>query len=183
MTIIINAQLLQAVENVKAGTFAHIEYESIEKLPKYLNLGEVKKIVSGNVQLRYNYENAVNNRLENQGDERTFEAQSLPWGQWFIPNLIIAHKDETYLRFYTFKGAEMESTYFVDGREATPEEVATITDYKKAHSKTSKAQSAAGLDENQVKPCAVNTRNIIAFSCGLYHYQQEESAKVVEVTR
>jgi hypothetical protein len=183
MTIVINTSLLAAVESVKPATFAHIEYESTEKLPKYLGLGIVTKRTSGNVQLRYNYENAVNNRLEKAGLERTFEAQSLPWGQWFIPNLIITHKDETYLRFYSFKGAEMNVTYFVDGHEATPEELAIIKDYKKAHAKESNAQSAAGLEENQVKPCNVNTKNIIAFSCGQYKYERQEHEQLAEVTR
>jgi len=34
------------------------------------------------VQLNANYENAVNNRLEKSGEERTFESEKLPYGEY-----------------------------------------------------------------------------------------------------
>ena len=56
-------ELVNGVRNIKGCVFAHIEYTSVEKLPKKLGLGEVTKNVSGQVQLNYDYENAVNNRF------------------------------------------------------------------------------------------------------------------------
>lgn len=183
MNLVINASLLNALQGIHKGTFAHIEYNGDEKLPKYLGLGIVTKRTSGTIQLNYSYENAVNNRLEKQGEERTFEAQSLPWGQWFINNLIIAHKGESYLRFYTFSGASMTTQYFVDGRPATDEEVQAIQDYKASRSKGSKTQEGAGLEDNQVKPCNVNTKHIISLTCGKCQYHREETEVAAEVTR
>ena len=96
-------EFVNSVRNIKGCVFAHIEYTSVEKLPKKLGLGEVTKNVSGQVQLNYDYENAVKNRLEKQGLPRTFSASSLPWGVWDTPNKIIDNKGTLYLRFYCFK--------------------------------------------------------------------------------
>lgn len=172
-TLVINSSIL-AADTIGCGEFAHIEYDGIEKLPKKLGIvGEVTKHAEGCVQMRYSYENAVNNRLEKQGDERTFEAQSLPFGQWFIPNLLIAHKGEMYIRCYTFKGGNIETSYKVNGRAATAEETALIKAYKAQRSANgSNTQSAEGLTENQVRPMSIKVANIIALDCGKYHYRR-----------
>lgn len=172
-TLVINNSIIEA-NQIAGGSFAKIEYDGIEKLPKKLGIvGEVTKHAEGVVQMKYSYENAVNNRLEKQGDERTFEAQGLPFGQWFIPNLLIAHKGEMYLRFYTFKGGNIETTYKVNGREATAEETALIKAYKAQRSANgSNTQSTSGLNENQVRPCSVKVANIIGIDCGEYHYRR-----------
>ena len=49
-----------------------------------------------------NYENSVNNQLAREGKEKTFNALSLPWGEWLEgeENKIIAHKNNFYLRYY-----------------------------------------------------------------------------------
>lgn len=173
-TLVINSSLIEADSKIQGGSFAHIEYNGIEKLPKKLGiLGVVTKHTEGIVQMKYSYENAVNNRLEKQGDERNFKAQGLPFGQWFIPNFLIAHKGEMFIRFYTFKGGKLETTYFVDGRKATENETALIKAYK-AQRADSKTQSESGLNDNQVKPCALKCDNLIALDCGEYHYRRND---------
>ena len=175
-TLVINSSILAAAEAIGVGQFAHIEYEGEEKLPKKLGItGVVTKHSEGVVQMRYSYESAVNNRLEKQGDERAFKALSLPFGKWFITNLLIAHKGEMYLRAYTFKGGVIETTYFVDGRAATPEETALIKAYK-AQRSASARQEEAGLTENQVKPFAVKVSNVLSLDCGTYHYRRSEES-------
>ena len=170
-TIKVNAAIIAAMNEVHAASFAHIEYVGTEKCPKKLGLaGEVTKRVSGSVQLFYSYENAVNNRLEAAGEERTFEAQSLPWGEWLIPNKLIAHNGEIYLRYYTYAGGHLDTEYFVAGRPATDDEVALIKAWKESKSKTSHTQEAAGLEENQVRPCALNVKNIITLQAGKCQY-------------
>ena len=173
-TLVINSSLLDAADIIQNGSFARIEYNGIEKLPKKLGIvGVVTKHTEGIVQMKYSYENAVNNRLEKQGDERNFKAQGLPFGRWFIPNMLIAYKGEMFIRFYTFKGGKLETTYFVDGRKATENETALIKAYK-AQRAESKTQSESGLNENQVKPCALKCDNLIALDCGEYHYRRND---------
>lgn len=173
--VVINSSLLNAADTIQVGTFAHIEYEGIEKLPKKLGIvGIVTKHTEGIVQMKYSYENAVNNRLEKQGDERAFEAQGLPFGQWFVPNFLISHKGEMYLRFYLVKGSNLETTYCVNGKPASETETALIKAYKAQ--RESNTQSASGLTENQVKPCALSCANLIALDCGTFHYRRSEQA-------
>lgn len=119
----------------------------------------VTKRWEGEVQLNYSYENAVNNRLEKQGDERSFKAKSLPWGEWDMPNKTIIHKGEYYMRYYLFNGNKPKVEYLVDGRPATEEEVALIKGAKKP--KESKRQADAGLSENQVSAQAIMFSNIL----------------------
>lgn len=176
--ISIAASLLTAILTIKKGAFASIKYESVEKLPKYLGLGVVTKICEGIVQMRYSYENAVNNRLEKQGDSRDFVSNPLHWGTWAIVNLLIAHKGESYLRCYLINSKPLDVTYFVDGRPATADEVKTIKDYKKAHEKSSNTQ---GLDnDTQVRPLAINTANIIELTCGECKYTKHEEDYATE---
>lgn len=171
--VVINASLIDANDAIQAGSFAKIEYDGTEKLPKKLGInGVVTKHTEGVIQLKYSYENAVNNRLEKQGDERLFEAKGLPFGEWFIPNFLIAHKGEMYLRFYTFKGGNLETTYFVDGRKANENETALIKSYKAQ--RESNTQANAGLTENQVRPCALKCVNLISLDCGNYHYKRND---------
>jgi hypothetical protein len=166
------SELIQKVANINGCRFASIEYKSEEKLPKKLGLGVVTKIVCGIVQINYSYENAVNNRLQKQGDAATFQAESLPWGQWYSVNKVINHNGQYYLRFYTVDNQKLDTTYFVDGRPATPAEIATIKAYKDSKSKPSARQAAEGLTDNQVTARSVNFDNITAFKCGDIIYEQ-----------
>jgi hypothetical protein len=164
------AEFVQSVKNIKGCVFAHIEYTAVEKLPKKVGLGVVTKRVSGEVQLNYDYENAVNNRLEKKGLPRTFSANSLPWGTWKVPNKIIEYKGSLYLRFYCVKGAKMNTDWYVDGRPMTDAEHTAMMQYKDTLKKGSAKQSAEGLDENQVEPRNVNMDNITALKCGFVNY-------------
>ena len=42
---------------------------------------KVQKLTIQTLQFGYNYENAVNNRIE----DKTFVADPLKWGEWLIP--------------------------------------------------------------------------------------------------
>ena len=130
------------------------------------------------VQLNYDYENAVNNRLKANGLEPCFKASKLPWGTWYIPNKVIEHKGSFYLRMYDFEGNEANSEYYVDGRPATDSEVSAIVEYNKAHAKSSGTQASAGLSTHQVKPMSVNMENIIELRCGEIQYKQAERVAV-----
>jgi hypothetical protein len=164
-------ELRQSIENISGCKIAHIEYTTEEKTPKYLGLGNVTKYVSGEVQVNFDYENAVNNRLEKLGEARTFVAGSLPFGAWVVPNKTFEYKGEYYLRYYQMKGSVMSTEYFVDGRPATATEIATIKAWKAGKSNGSKKQAAEGLAENQVMPKGIKFSNITAFKCGEIVYR------------
>ena len=123
----------------------------------------VRKLQTKVCQFGYSYENAVNNRLEKQGDERTFVAESLPYGTWEIPNKFIAHNGTTYVRFYLLKGAEPTTIYMVNGAIANKAQMEIIRQFEPKHA-PSNTQSAEGLNVNQVKPFNVRIDNIVSLS-------------------
>lgn len=168
--------LIEQVKNIKSCVFAGITYRSTEKLPKAF--GVVTKVVDKQVQLNYDYENAVNNRLKKAGKDANFKAESLPWGSWYVPNKVIVHGDEYYLRMYSYKGAPCTTEYYVDGRPATAAEVANINAYKDAHKKSSNRQAEVGLTEHQVEPMNVKFTNIIELRCGEIQYKEQQSVAV-----
>ena len=126
------------------------------------------------VQLNYNYERAVNNRLQKEGKEPNFTAQSLPWGEWLLPNKIIVHKGSAYLRMYDFKGGVKSKSYYIDGNLATTEEIKVIKEYEESKNKPSNTQQ--GL-ENEVKPTVVNLDSLISLKCDIIDYNRDESKK------
>lgn len=116
--------------------------------------GRVKKFTITPMQFGYDYETAVNNRLERDGKERSFSADKLPWGAWVegMVNKVITHKDMLYMRTYCVRNAKPRSYYFVDGHLASAQEMVEIFQWLKPSS-TSEKQSAEGLaEEFQVKP-------------------------------
>lgn len=170
------SSLMTMVMNLIGCVFAHITTETTVKIPKKYGLcGVVTKVVSKVVQLNYSYENAVNNRLEREGKDRDFEAQKLPWGEWFVANKIIAHKGKFYLRYYDYNNNVLNKAYFVDGRPATADELATIKEYEKASNKPSNTQGLS--EEHEVKPLVVAEENIISLKCGEIDYHRALDTK------
>lgn len=170
------SSLMTMVMNLIGCVFAHITTETIVKIPKKYGLcGVVTKVVSKVVQLNYSYENAVNNRLEREGKDRDFEAQKLPWGEWFVANKIISHKGKFYLRYYDYNNNVLNKAYFVDGRPATADELAIIKEYEKASNKPSNTQGLS--EEHEVKPLVVAEENIIALKCGEIDYHRALDTK------
>lgn len=170
------SSLMTMVMNLIGCVFAHITTETTVKIPKKYGLcGVVTKVVSKVVQLNYSYENAVNNRLEREGKDRDFEAQKLPWGEWFVANKIIAHKGKFYLRYYDYNNNVLNKVYFVDGRPATADELATIKEYEKASNKPSNTQGLS--EEHEVKPLVVAEENIISLKCGEIDYHRALDTK------
>lgn len=74
------------------------------------------------------YENAVNNAKERNGEERDFEAQK-PKGKHYVEGsdyLLQADKDENKYYIALDRIGATKTTYLIDGREATPEEVENL---------------------------------------------------------
>jgi len=154
-------RVINAVNNIKGCQFIGMEYLSAVKLNKAQSAiigGAVTKVVSGQFQINYDYENAVNRRLASQGKEPNFSAKSLPWGVWVEFNKLIEHKGATYLRFYGVANEIPSVTYYIDGKVADDEQTKLIKGWtEKAPSAT---QSEVGLVEHQVVPRNINILNI-----------------------
>ncbi len=158
------SELEQFIRDIKGCKIATLSYQTDVKLPKKYGIdGVVTKVVSMSVQINYNYENAVNNRLDRQGDTRIFSTQKLPWGQWVKgqENKLIEHKGELYLRYYLMKNTKSDKAYFVNGVSATQEQVATIQMYERSKYTQSGTQAEVGLTENQVMPKNVKLSGIL----------------------
>ena len=157
--------LISMIESVKGCQFANIMFVADGGIPKKVINGNVLKVVNTRVQLNYSYENAVNNRLAKQGNEKTFVAQSLPWGSWVEgqENKLIEHKGNLYLRYYEYKGAEYRQMWFVDGVQADEEQFYAIMNYleSKKNKSASNRQAESGLTENQVKPKLAKVSEIL----------------------
>ena len=173
---------IKDLKEFKGCSFCTIVYHSDVKAPKKLGLGKVVKVVKLNAQFNYDYENAVNNRLEKQDKARSFSADSLPFGNWLYPNKVIEYKkgSETflYVRFYGVKNHYPDATYYVNGRTATDAEVATIKAWQSTLSKGSAKQTASGLTTNQVEPRILELENILEFHCGSIHYVKQLAVAV-----
>lgn len=150
---------------IERNTIANITYISEGGIPQYV-LGKgnkVTKVCRMDVQLGFSYENAVNNRLEKQGDERCFEAEPLKWGTWVkgFENKVIEHKGAYYLRYYHMRNADVQCVWMVNGVVANAEQFRKIMDYLSSHKKSNDRQTEVGLVENQVTPRAVKASGII----------------------
>jgi hypothetical protein len=171
------SSLMTMVMNLIGCVFAHITTETTVKIPKKYGIsGVVTKVVSKIVQLNFSYENAVNNRLAREGKDKDFEAQKLPWGEWFVANKIIAHKGKFYLRYYDINnGNVLNKAYFVNGKPATEDELAIIKEYEKSTNKPSNTQGLS--EEHEVRPLVVAEENIIALKCGEIDYHRALDTK------
>lgn len=149
-------QFMEFVRNLKGCQFINVM--ALTEADMYLKnnpfRGRVQKFTITPMQVGYDYEKAVNNRLAREGKEPTFSADKLPWGVWVegLYNKVISHKDMLYLRTYCVRNAKPRTFYLLDGHLVDANEMANIAQYLKP-STTSTKQSDAGLSEEfHVKP-------------------------------
>lgn len=148
---------------VKFSTFVQLTYKGVQKVRKTGNpfTEPIIKRTEINVSFFGNYQNAVNNRLKKAGLEADFTANPLAWGEWLVPNKIITHKGEKYVRFYLHKNSNPKTEYFYNGDPLTGSELMNAKTFFQ-ESSTSARQTDAGLeDENQCKPFTLQINNIL----------------------
>ena len=174
-------QLIEEMLKVRSGEICTLETLSIVKMNKRNNsfYNRVVKYVECQMQWGYNYQNATNNHLEKKGLEREFVADSLPFGEWVVPNKVITHKGESYLRFYTLNNNyNTKVVYFIDGREATKEEIEEMKPFLPKVAESQK-QSEMGLDmREQVKPRTYKVGSIISIKVDGKVIENEEFVEV-----
>ena len=90
-------------------------------------IGRVNKVSTASYRFNSDYEQTINNRLIKEGKEPNFKAEPMSGRVWLDVNKIEVHENGTkYLRLYQNKNACRKSIYYIDGREATPNEIAEI---------------------------------------------------------
>lgn len=100
-----HAQLASLIENLKGAKPIGVLAETDARLLKTGNLfGKVFKTVRAVGFCGADYGSAVRKEQLRQGLDNNFQAESLPWGVWRIPNKLIEHKGELYLRMETTPG-------------------------------------------------------------------------------
>lgn len=110
------------IKGSKGATFITFIAETTPKLPKSNPYhGRLTKRSEVNAQINFNYENAVNNRLQVEGKDKDFETKGLKWGDKNYCNSIVENKGEFYLQVRVLKS--LESEYFVDGKLADKNEI------------------------------------------------------------
>ena len=161
-------QFVEFINNIKGCQFVNVV--AITDADMYLRnnpyRGRVKKFTVTPMQINYDYETAVNNRLRKIGEEPNFKADKLPFGTWLqgFENKIITYKDELYLRTYCVKNKHPKTFYLLDGVLVNDEQMTEIKQWLKPTS-TSDKQSNAGLEKDyQVKPRTYKFESIIAIT-------------------
>ena len=157
--------------NLRAGQFGYTITTATEpKMNKTGNpfYGRVQKIsVYENAMLGCSYENIVNNRREAEGNTADFEAQApkgkLIFNKFFYQSL----KDESifYLKIIFYKKqTSVKSSYLVDGRAATDDEIKAFEVFMP---KPSSSATHQGLEpENEVKIVAPKIENVLLIKQG-----------------
>jgi len=150
-----------------SATFAQMVAEVEEKQLKRGNplaSAKVTKVVSYNMLLNANYTNMVNNRRAKEGKETDFEAKE----NWFAKvndgfngSIVCNKKDTTALYLFFACNNAKTLKYFVNGNEATADEIETIKKFKPT---TAKATNQ-GL-ENDVVVRTVKLNGIKEIICG-----------------
>ena len=178
MKQITKTDLVGLLSNIKGGTMVYLSTLTTIELPKYLNMGKVQKYCKQSIQVGCTYENCVNNKLGRLGLDRNFVTQSLKWGRWFIFNRVIVHRGMFYARFYKTANANEQIAYFVNGRQATPQEIEIIKVYDGSFKDFSQKQSRYGLTTDQVRVRNYHIENILSISTSgeVYNVVKEQVA-------
>lgn len=114
-------------------------------------------------QVGADYGAAVNRKLAKEGEDSSFQAEPLPWGEWEVPNKVISHKGQRYIRFQIHPDMKTlpRVTYRqVDGRFIKAKDAAPFL----PPPSFSNRQADAGLDgaEKQIKVRTILLDNIRA---------------------
>jgi hypothetical protein len=124
-------QFVNFIANLKGCQFVNVIALTDADMNKRNNefYGRVKKFTITPMQINFDYEKAVNNRLKKEGKEPNFSAEGRKWGQWLHFNKVATHNGEYYLRCYCVKNSRPRTYYLLDGRIATEEEFAEFSQF------------------------------------------------------
>lgn len=133
-----------------------------------LEFDRVNKLVTAEYSFGGNYQDRVNEALNESGKEANFESKELQWGK-FVKDTngrIIEHtKDgeyKLYVRCYPTDNGIISTEYYVNGKSATDKQISIIKGFAPAKTTDCSTQSKAGLEaEKQVKVANIDFNSII----------------------
>ena len=114
------------------------------------------------VNIKLSYEASVNRQRVREDIEPDFVSEPLPWGEWVIPNLVIVHKGEYYLRYYEDMSANWDKSdrkWFEGKTEMTADR---IDRWKREFGPADKDDSGRQETDKPVRPRTVKFCNIIS---------------------
>ena len=160
------SQFVEYLRNLKGCQFVNVIALTEADMNKRNNAyyGRVMKLSITPMQIGFDYQKAVNNRLKREGKEPNFIAESLKWGEWEIYNKVIAHKGEQYLRTYCVKNRHPKTYYLLDGRLATKEEFTQFSQFFKTKTASQKQTDMGLEEEEQVKPRNYKFSNLVSIT-------------------
>lgn len=121
--------IVDAVSHIQNGAIATVDKTSEAKLRKTgnpLRDRKVEKHSRFQIQIGCDWQKIENTRARVEGREAR-KIGPLPWGEHVDGTPLISHRGQLYLRGFWVRS--LASTYYVDGREATSEEVETIKQF------------------------------------------------------
>lgn len=150
MQTINHSQLLELVKSQNGAKPVGFTALTDAKARKTGNpFGQVFKQVRAVGFVGASYERAVKREATRQdADGESFQADSLPWGEWLVPHKVISHKGNLYLRTQTTPGqrkrqpARLLAYRGEDGRFLSPDAVKPFLPVANDSAK----QSSIGLD-------------------------------------
>ena len=152
-----------------SATFAQVVAVVEQKMLKTnnpLRNATITKLVDYNMLLNANYQNMVNNALIREGKDANFVSKD----NWFTPvndgfnGSIVAKKSDTtceYLKFSCNNAKVLN--YFVNGVEATAEELEVIKAYKQ---KSNRPLNQGLTEDNEVIIRTIKMEGIKKIKCG-----------------
>lgn len=117
------SQIKRRLENNQKGTFTAMVWERPMKTKKAYSNEVVTKRSEGVVRLGINYDNIKDVKEKRASGELPVENQGLQWGQWELYPYIITNKEKKYLRVATSKNNKIKTRYFINGKEASYDEI------------------------------------------------------------
>ena len=114
------------------------------------------------VNIKLSYEAAVNRQRTREDIEPDFVSELLPWGEWVIPNLVIVHKGEYYLRYYEDMSANWDNSdreWFCGKR---PMDAVEIALWKVHFGPAYKEDSGRQEVDKAVRPKTIKFSNIVS---------------------
>lgn len=126
------SKFVNLITGLKNGSFVTVEKVSEHDMAKTgnpLRDAKVEKSSTFQVQVGCDLQRIEDNRAKLEGREpRT--VGPLPWGEYLADGIpVIKHKGSLYLRGYWVKS--LDSSYTVNGKPATPEQIAIIKQFSK----------------------------------------------------
>jgi hypothetical protein len=204
--VAINAAKMQFVNSIpqglKAGVFTEVQTLSAPKMNKgrkpnvnpYFDRVLVRTMFT-NVQLGTSYLNSVNNSAERSGSSERAETTKANWNtyynQFFDINRNKPNNYHLQVQYTASMNYKIQKVYYVDGVEATPQQIEEIKDWlvKSSGAMSSTQQEAGVSEENQRFYCLSQLENVVYIKQGntvtnvgelLSKFNESEAAKVAE---